>query len=80
MIEKIALDQPANAMWIPEIGPPGMIGGGETRHFDSVDNAVRFVMEELLFEVRATAWITTDEGALPIERIEEIYRELSAEP
>jgi len=66
--DKIALDQSANAMWIPEIAPPGLLGGGEMRHFESVHNADRFVTEELPFEVRATAWITADAGGVAIRK------------
>jgi hypothetical protein len=71
----IDLNQPANALWTPAGGfaPPGQIGGGQTRAFESVSNAVRFVMEELSPDDRSTAWITTDQGSLRPQEIQALY-------
>jgi hypothetical protein len=77
---RIAIDQAANALWISsaDLAAAGRIGGGRTRHFESVLNAVRFIMEELGPADRATAWITTDEGRITMEEIEAIYKESSS--
>lgn len=54
------LAQPANVLWLPRRLPPGATEVGEARRFDRLDDAVRFVMTEIQFGVRDTAWITTD--------------------
>jgi hypothetical protein len=39
-------------------------------------DAVRFAMEELTVADRANIWITTENGNLTIEQIEQLYRNL----
>jgi hypothetical protein len=75
LMASIELNQPANALWIPAGGlaPPGQIGGGQTRSFESVSNAIRFIMEELSPDDRSTAWITTDHGSLTLQEIQALY-------
>jgi hypothetical protein len=71
----IDLNQPANALWIPAggVAPSGQIGGGQSRSFESVSNAVKFVMEELSPADRSTAWLTTDQGSLTLSEIQALY-------
>jgi hypothetical protein len=61
----IRLDQPADALWIA--------GGGERQSFDSVRDAVRFVMDQLAPAERASAWIRTHDGFLDARQIEQLY-------
>jgi hypothetical protein len=74
----IKLDLPADVFWtpadqIPETGPDW---GGNQRHFESLREAVRFAMEELTTADRANIWITTEDGNLTIEQIEQLYKSL----
>lgn len=72
------LNQPANVLWWP--APPlsnTAIIGGETRHFNSVTNGIRFVMEELTDFAQSTAWIQTDAGPIELEQIRQLYSGLS---
>jgi 6,7-dimethyl-8-ribityllumazine synthase len=69
----VRLDQPANALWLETPAPSAAVAGGETRHFDTVMNAISFIMEDLPADVRGSAWITTDDGSLTIEEIEQLW-------
>ena len=35
--------------------------------------AIQFIMEDLPDDVRGTAWITTDDGSLTIEEIDQLW-------
>jgi hypothetical protein len=74
----IKLDLPADVFWtpadqIPETGPDW---AGNQRHFATLREAVRFAMEELTTADRANIWITTEDGNLTIEQIEQLYESL----
>jgi hypothetical protein len=66
------LDRPATAHWMETVSekPSGM-----STPFESVANAVRFVMEDLLLPYRESAFIETLDGAdrYGIEEIAKIY-------
>jgi hypothetical protein len=47
--------------------------GEHTRQFESVTAAIRFVMEELPFYGKSTAWITTDTGTVALKEIKLLY-------
>jgi hypothetical protein len=65
---------------VPNQPRTGRLGGSQ-RRFESVRNAVRFVMEQLPLRPRATAMITTDYGMnYDIADIESAYASLSAPP
>jgi hypothetical protein len=73
------LDEQASANWIlfPPMPESNVIYGGANRDFESVANAVRFVMEKLPVHQRGTAAINTDSGkTYKIDDIEAIYRKL----
>jgi hypothetical protein len=71
------LNQPATGHWFATPPPPGTdTFGGETRHFDSVTDAIRFVMEELTEAPHASAWITTGAGSLTLDEITILYSKL----
>jgi hypothetical protein len=55
------------------IGDDPINTGGRDCKFESVENAVRFVMEELSDEDRATAIIQTDNETIHIENIQKMY-------
>jgi hypothetical protein len=63
-------------MFEPEIH--ATISRGRDRKFESVENAVRFVMETLPDEDRATAIIQTDIRSIQIDDIVAIYGGLEA--
>jgi hypothetical protein len=74
----IKLNLPADMFWtpgdqIPETGPDW---AGNQRHFESLREAVRFAMEELTTADRANIWITTEDGDLTVEQIEQLYKSL----
>jgi hypothetical protein len=74
----IKLDLPADVFWIPadQIPETGPDRTGNHRHFETLREAVRFAMEELTIADRANIWITTENGNLTIEQIEQVYRDL----
>jgi hypothetical protein len=63
----LKLDQPADAFWIQ--------GGVHRRSFDSVTDAVRFVLDDLTEPQRASAWIKFENSSLALEQIEQLYKE-----
>jgi hypothetical protein len=71
-------NQPANVLWwAAPLLSHAAIFEGETRHFDSVTKAIRFVMEELTDSFpQSTAWIQTDAGPIELEQIRQLYSEL----
>jgi len=73
------LDQAATALWIPVAElPRDQIGGGQSKMFDELRSAVLFVTDELLPEDRGTAMIQTDQGMVPIEEIEKLYKKIKS--
>jgi hypothetical protein len=72
------LDEQASANWflIPEHGyENGVYYRGSNRLFESVRNAIRFVMEDLPGQQRPTAEIRTEAGRVyRIEEITKLYR------
>jgi hypothetical protein len=62
---EIKLDQPANVFWIAN--------NPERRSFESVTDAVRFVMEDIAPH-RASAWIVMDDTTVTAEQIERLYK------
>jgi hypothetical protein len=61
----------STAMFAPQ--PHGVILRGRDRQFESVENAVTFVMEKLDPRDRATAMIQTDNRHIHLADIEAIY-------
>lgn len=56
--------------------PAGAVWGGETKTFNTLRDAIRFVMTELTESDRATAWIAVDgQTSLQIQEIGAIYKE-----
>jgi hypothetical protein len=71
------LNQPATVHWFATPPPAGTATfSSETRHFESVTDAIRFVMEELTEAPHASAWITTDAGSLTLVEITLLYSRL----
>jgi hypothetical protein len=72
------LDEQASANWllIPEHGyESNVIYGGSNRPFESVRNAIRFLMEDLPGQQRPTAEIRTEAGQVyKIDEIAKLYR------
>jgi hypothetical protein len=74
----IDLNQPADVNWLHIAPPPGLAGfGEEERQFESLANAIRFVMEALVNFSRSTALIKTDADHLTFEEIKLLYSRLS---
>jgi hypothetical protein len=74
----IDFNQPAAVNWLHVAPPRGLAGfGGDERQFESLANAVRFVMETLADFSRSTALIRTDAKHLNIEDIKLLYSRLS---
>jgi hypothetical protein len=74
----INLDLPADVMWVPadQVPETGDNAPPNQRHFGSLREALCFVMEELTIAERANLWITTEEGNLTIEQIEQLHKGL----
>jgi hypothetical protein len=75
----IDLDEQAAADWIlyPPQPESGVLYGGSSRQFESVANAVRFVIEQLPTHQRVSAHIRTDGGrSFGVAEIEAIYKTL----
>jgi hypothetical protein len=66
------LSQPANVIW-QNPSPDRVRFSGHRRHFASVTNAVRFVMEDLTDLPQSTARIVTVAGNLAFEEIKVLY-------
>jgi hypothetical protein len=58
------LNQPAEVNWLPAPPLPCTSSIAGKRNFTTVLEAIRFVIEELPFYGRQTAFITTDTGRL----------------
>ena len=67
--------QPADVHWFSEqrVSSVTPLTDGRSKPFESVREAVRFVMEKLTAPERMTAFIQTDEDHYSIEDIEEAY-------
>lgn len=73
-VSRFDLNQLANVHWYP--APPSRDGPsieGALRRFGTLTDAVRFVMEELPFYGKRTAWITTDSQTIENASIKELY-------
>jgi hypothetical protein len=68
----------STAMFTPE--HHAVISRGRDRQFESVENAVRFVMEKLDPRDRSTAMIQTDSRSIHLADIEAIYTGLTRVP
>jgi hypothetical protein len=68
------LDEAATVLWTrhQDISATNVTGGSQ-RQFDSLRNAVRFVIEELPDLEKDTAFVQTHERSYPIAEIQEIY-------
>jgi hypothetical protein len=75
MLEKIDLKASAIVHWRNPL-PHEPNKGDRTRHFTSISNAVRFVMEDLTDFPQSTAWIETDAGDLTYEEIRLLHAKL----
>jgi hypothetical protein len=70
-------DEAAKACWFPaeayrQDNPPKLVWGKD-RTFESVDEAVTFVMEELSAVERSHASVVTPSRLLGIDNIEQMY-------
>jgi hypothetical protein len=78
------MSEAATAFWIPAptmvAARPGqpMFQRGRDRQFESVENAVKFVMEELSDRDRPTAMIQTDNASIQYGDIERMHRGMRA--
>jgi len=70
------LDQHANVLWIPGFRATRTATGAEKKSFSRLEDAIRFIMVELPEDVRNTAWITLDRGAIHGEEIKLLYETL----
>jgi hypothetical protein len=74
----------ATAFWIPApimmAAKPGeaVFRRGKDRQFESLENAVRFVMEELSDRDRPTAMIQTDNASIQFSDIERLHQGMKA--
>jgi hypothetical protein len=73
------LEQTADVHWLPvDTRPAQGASGGDKRRFESLRDAILFVMETLTPSDRAVAWIALDRGLLEIEEIERLYSEIKS--
>jgi hypothetical protein len=72
--QKTKLDFPADVHWVPadRIAEAGPDWGGNQRHFESLRQAIEFVMQGLTIADRANVWIATEDGNLMVEQIEQL--------
>ena len=68
------LDFAADVHWVPadRIAEAGPDWGGNQRHFESLRQAIEFVMRGLTIADRANVWIATEDGNLMVEQIEQL--------
>lgn len=71
------LEQPCNVLWLPKLPRPGQIQGGNGRTLETLAEGIKFIMTEIPAQVRSTAWITTDNGSIHYEEIEDIHAQMS---
>ena len=62
--QKTKLDFAADVHWVPadRIAEAGPDWGGNQRHFESLRQAIEFVMQGLTIADRANVWIATEDG------------------
>ena len=72
--QKTKLDFPADVHWLAadRIAEAGPDWGGNQRHFESLRQAIEFVMHGLTIADRANVWIATEDGNLMVEQIEQL--------
>ncbi len=72
--QKTKLDFPADVHWVAadRIAEAGPDWGGNQRHFESLRQAIEFVMQGLTIADRANVWIATEDGNLMVEQIEQL--------
>jgi hypothetical protein len=72
--QALFLGRPADVRWVPadRIAEAGPDWGGNQRHFESLRQAIEFVMQGLTIADRANVWIVTEEGNLMLEQIEQL--------
>ena len=72
--QKTKLDFAADVHWVPadRIAEAGPDWGGNKRHFESLRQAIDFVMQGLTIADRANVWIATEDGNLMVEQIEQL--------
>jgi hypothetical protein len=74
------MSEAATVLWFPSVTTKPItrmvIHRGEERHFESLENAVRFVMEELSEETRLAAMIQTDSASYDHSDFERVYKEI----
>jgi hypothetical protein len=72
--QTVNLDLPADVHWMPadQVLEARPDWSGFERHFPSLCRAINFVMQELTIADRANVWITTEDGNLALEQIEEL--------
>jgi hypothetical protein len=70
------VDSPADVHWTSAYqvleAEPGT--AGNQQHFESLREAIDFVMQELTIADRANVWVTTEHGNLTVEQIEKTDR------
>jgi len=68
------VDSPADVHWTSAYqvleAEPGT--AGNQQHFESLREAIDFVMQELTIADRANVWVTTEHGNLTVEQIEKL--------
>ena len=74
------MSEAATVLWFPSVTTNPIarivIHKGEERHFESLENAVRFVMKELSEETRLAAMIQTDRASYDYSDFERLYKEI----
>ncbi len=70
-LESLDLNLPAQVHWMNP-SPHQPKGGERQRNFVSIQNAVRFVVEDLTDVPQTTAWIRTDLGDLNLDQIKRL--------
>jgi len=74
-LDTIDFDIPAEVHWRnPPLHHPTL--GHHRRHFTSLQNAIRFVFEDLTDFPQSTASIHTEAGDLTFEQIGQLYRRI----
>jgi hypothetical protein len=71
------LEQAADVHWYGDriVGRVQTMSDARQQTFETLRNAVRFVMEDLTDSARSTAFITTDgTGLLQMEEIQQLYQ------
>jgi capsular polysaccharide biosynthesis protein len=67
------LDEPADVHW-PDDMAPNAVRGAHTRSFETIAEAVRFVMETLPETFRTSAYIAATDKRLGYPEVQAIYQ------